>query len=501
MKLRFIAVLATFICQSQICAGSDKLFLAERTLLADYNNEIRTSDGRLDIPQMIARLSQLKVDTYFYLIWHSMHDWEDLKLFLPEAREAGIDIWVYLVPPSESPPLYGTRYSEPFRLDYVRWGEEIAKLSLEHPNLTAWVIDDFYSNRSVYTPEYVGTMTSRSRLWNPSMKFLPLMYYYQIDREFVSLFKDVIDGVVSAYPADSDAIQQAWRFLNDDFDEPARFLISYPWNTLSSIGTSGSMRCRFRVLPGGPNSISLTQRDDYTGPTVGYHFKELLVDGQVVWEEDVGGGDRTWKMSTVDLDEQVRGKSEVEIVLRVYDRLAVSNFGVDFEFLEFELEGLERLETWQSDKVGQWTFEEKEAYEGNQSFRIPLVVMIAGVRSQFVKRNGEPASVERIRDKIQMAITQMRNGFAEGVVTYALLKDFRDDVFGAVWQLFLRTRRSQSADFDSNGKVNFDDFLLFAQAFGRNVGNDDGPDAAYDLDVDGVVNFADFALFAMSYGR
>ena len=63
--------------------------------------------------------------------------------------------------------------------------------------------------------------------------------------------------------------------------------------------------------------------------------------------------------------------------------------------------------------------------------------MIAGVGSQFVKRNGEPASVERIRDKIQMAITQMRQGFAEGVVTYALLKDFRDEVFGAVWQKIL----------------------------------------------------------------
>ena len=53
-------------------------------------------------------------------------------------------MWVYLVPPSESPP----EAVQPFRLDYVAWGEGIARLSLEHPNLTAWVIDDFYGNRA-----------------------------------------------------------------------------------------------------------------------------------------------------------------------------------------------------------------------------------------------------------------------------------------------------------------------------------------------------------------
>jgi len=363
------------------------------------------------------------------------------------------------------------------------------------------VIDDFYSNRSVYTPEYVGRMTSRARLWNPNIKFLPLMYYHQIDREFVTLFKDVIDGVVSAYPADANAIREAWRFLNDDFSEPARYLISYPWNTRSSIGTSGSMQRRLKVLPGGQYTISFTHRDDYTGPTAGYHFKEILVDGQVVWEEDVANGDRSWRTTELDLRGVVQGKSEVEIDIRVYDRLAVSNFGIEMEFLELAYNGFEPADFWQNRKTGQWIFEEREAYVGGRRFRIPLVVMIAGVRSQFVKRNGEPASVERMRDKIQMAITQMRLGFAEGVVTYALLKDFRDEVFGAVWQLFLRARRSQSADFDANGRVDFDDFLLFVQAFGRSVGTDDGPLAPFDLDVDGEVGFGDFALFAQVYDR
>ena len=38
------------------------------------------------------------------------------------ATAADIAVWVYLVPPAESPPLYGNQYSEPFQLDYLRRG-------------------------------------------------------------------------------------------------------------------------------------------------------------------------------------------------------------------------------------------------------------------------------------------------------------------------------------------------------------------------------------------
>tara|TARA_Y100000588_G_C13677141_1_gene678746 strand:- start:135 stop:476 length:342 start_codon:yes stop_codon:yes gene_type:complete len=107
-------VLATLMMVAQ--AYSEPGFLDLRRILADYNNEIRGPDGLLDVEEMIARLSQLRIDTYFYLIWHRSTDWEDLKRFLPAAAQAGIDVWPYLVPPSES-PRYAATYSEPFRLD------------------------------------------------------------------------------------------------------------------------------------------------------------------------------------------------------------------------------------------------------------------------------------------------------------------------------------------------------------------------------------------------
>ena len=71
-----------------------------RQHLADYDAELRRADGRVDTDAMVTRLKELGVTTYYWLIWHAPTDWDDLKLFLPKAREAGIEVWVYLVPPS-----------------------------------------------------------------------------------------------------------------------------------------------------------------------------------------------------------------------------------------------------------------------------------------------------------------------------------------------------------------------------------------------------------------
>ena len=50
------------------------------------------------------------------------------------------------------------------------------------------------------------------------------------------------------------------------------------------------------------------------------------------------------------------------------------------------------------------------------------------------------------------------------------------------------------SDFDGNGVVDFDDFFLFAAAFG-------GKDARFDLNQDGAVDLNDFFLFADDFGK
>src|SRR5438093_3969752 len=80
-------------------------------ILGDYDAEPRGGDGHVDVTRLAARLDSLGATTYCWLVWHRSTDWEDLQAFLPLADRAGIDVWVYLVPPSESPP-HASRYSE-----------------------------------------------------------------------------------------------------------------------------------------------------------------------------------------------------------------------------------------------------------------------------------------------------------------------------------------------------------------------------------------------------
>jgi hypothetical protein len=60
--------------------------------------------------------------------------------------------------------------------------------------------------------------------------------------------------------------------------------------------------------------------------------------------------------------------------------------------------------------------------------------------------------------------------------------------------------QTPSADLDSDGDVDFSDFLLFAAAFGTSEGGP-GYSAAADLDGDGTVAFSDFLIFANAFGK
>ncbi|MDA0712220.1 MAG: hypothetical protein O3B73_18630, partial [bacterium] len=461
------------------------------SVIADYDAEVRSADGRVDVPTLISRLKALNVNSYFYLVWHRDTDWEDLKIFLPAARDAGIDVWVYLVPPSESPP-HTQRFSEPFRLDYARWAEEIARLSLSFSNLKAFVIDDFWANRSFFSPSYLETMRLRAGAINPELMFWPLMYYGEIDRPFVEAYGVLIDGVVAAYPQNEGTVALAWRQLHDLEDEPEAWSITYPPNTRSSIGDFAEVRNIFVVEQNVRSQIAISFQDNYTGPTAEYHLIQLLIDGGVVWEIDVAGGTRGWEKAVVDVTGQVLGKETVSVSLRVYDKKPVSNFGMTVRFQEPTSEGLRAQNSWTPHRAGAWQVTYAGPYRSAGRFHIPLVVMVAAERSQFVKRWGEPASAERLRDKLAMALAAMRRGLADGVVTYALKKEPGDEVYAAIRKLLLKASTSTTADFDGSGAVNFDDLLLFAQSYGVRVGDNATVEGQLDLDLDGQIGFGVF---------
>lgn len=167
-----------------------------------YDNAPRLDNGRVDQARLLAELTELRANTYNWLIWHRPTDWEDLQVFLPLAREKGINVWVTLVPPSESPPK--TRlYSEPFRLDYTRWAAEIGRLSAREKNLVAWSIDDFCHNLKTFTPEQVQSMRTASRQHNDQLAFVPCCYSKQITPAFAKGYRHLLDGILFPYRAES----------------------------------------------------------------------------------------------------------------------------------------------------------------------------------------------------------------------------------------------------------------------------------------------------------
>ena len=66
--------------------------------------------------------------------------------------------------------------------------------------------------------------------------------------------------------------------------------------------------------------------------------------------------------------------------------------------------------------------------------------------------------------------------------------------------VILGTGSSPSPDFDGDGKVDFQDFIQFASAFGSHNG-DTKYDSRFDLDLSNEVEFSDFILFAQAFGK
>jgi hypothetical protein len=413
---------------------------------ADYDAEPRRPDGHVDGDLLLARLTELHVTTYYWLVCHAATDWEDLKAFLPKAAEANLQVWVYLVPPTESAPQQGTTYMEPFRLDYGRWAEEIARLSLLHTNLTAWVIDDFYANHALFTPAVVRDLQTRAKRISPRLAFLPLMYFGEIRRPAVEAYREVIDGVVVAYPQGREEIEQAHAILNDEAAVlPAE--MSFPANTPSQPGDFVQASQSAKVMPGEAHRLSFRERDDFTGPTAGYHFKQLVVNGTVAWEEDVAGGNNAWKEVAVDVPAAAQRSTNLTIAFRLLDKKGVGNFNVRWQVKDLEAQGLalaaglDRPHLWQVSQQGAFEAGFGDRLKRAQHrFHVPFIVMTAGQDVEFRLRHGDPASPERMAEWLGFCLQEWRDGKCDGVVTYCLDKQPHSKVFDLARDLFEQYR-------------------------------------------------------------
>lgn len=170
--------------------------------LGTYAFPPKKPNGEIDNPKLIAQLKEENANTYHWLAWGAQSDFTAFKKFLPFARKAGIKVWITLVPPSEAPP-FQKDYSEPFRLDYIKWAEAIATLSLQEPQLVAWSIDDFVHNLDLFTPEYLQQVIGKAKAINPKLAFIPCAYYEQVTPTFALRYAPFMEGILFPYRNES----------------------------------------------------------------------------------------------------------------------------------------------------------------------------------------------------------------------------------------------------------------------------------------------------------
>lgn len=193
-----------------------------------------TSQQKVDVDKLISELKEMHANCYNWLIYTRHNEWEDLPNFLPKARAAGIKVWITVVPPSET--IFPVFVSEPFRNDYIKWAEEIAKLSLEHDNLVAWSIDDFpsHQNLSLFTRAYVRKMRQTMYDINPKLAFIPCVYYEHSSPLFGEGYSNYFDGILYPYNAAStgkknlqnyDALYKEIEFVKRSFRKDIPIII------------------------------------------------------------------------------------------------------------------------------------------------------------------------------------------------------------------------------------------------------------------------------------
>jgi len=166
------------------------------------------TDDRVDIEQLVMHCEDLGVNCFEFLIGRRSTDWEDFQAFAVRASQSqtltdrAFTLWIYLVPPSEFDQLP----MEPFGMDYIKWMTEVARVSKQHPIVTAVCIDDFYDGGKLFTPEYLTQMRSAADTFNPGLALVTIFYWGEVNPEReLRIFKEAamvgpfLDGILYAF--------------------------------------------------------------------------------------------------------------------------------------------------------------------------------------------------------------------------------------------------------------------------------------------------------------
>jgi hypothetical protein len=377
---------------------------------------------------VVKHLSELKANTYLWAI-EQPNAWADLANFLPKANRAGISVWVYLIPPSESSSGF-----PPYYIDYISWTNAIAKLSLRYSNLIGYVIDDFWYNTNMYQPgslfssAYITSMVNTGKAINPKLKFYPLLYSWTFnnsasasyDTLFVDNLSSLIDGAVVAFPneheyASSDSVDiiNTISFLNDQYFV---LTVTYPPSHISTKGDYGYATQTCDITNHSDISIEIDYNTlNYLNDST-YHVLELRANNKVVWKKGFGSygyfGD-----TVISLTSALTGVDICSLQLGIYNSTMVYNYPAYANYIVKNVTGLNySYSAWKSKVQGAYSVRIRK---GNNQYHLPLIIMPSADSTQYAKRYSDPATPANITNRISYAGNFAPNKI-EGIIIYDL---------------------------------------------------------------------------------
>jgi hypothetical protein len=119
----------------------------------------------------------------------------------------------------------------------------------------------------------------------------------------------------------------------------ASYLLSLPTGTPTKAGDYAqiSQQTVYRTPSGPTYVLQFRVKDSYQGTTTGYHFKQVLVNGEVVWSQDVATDGTDWRTIRVNVTEQVANKNAVTVTLRLYEQKGVTSFHANVWFDDVQI--------------------------------------------------------------------------------------------------------------------------------------------------------------------
>lgn len=315
-------------------------------ILGDYGAPIyQPSTDRvptIDAAATVAALKRAHVNTFAYLICPdpsrnpavSLKQWQDLPGFAAVAATAGIQIFAYIVPPSEAPQ---AAY-QPFQWDYVAWADSIGRMAANNGSIRGIIIDDFASNlreRSSYSFGFdrsiVAAMGLQARVHAPWFEVLPVLYYPDLvgPRAVLANYRDLVSGVVFPYAGAAEGGQTAQN-TRDSSQALAQGL-----RVGGLVNCPSGGQCTQVVFPGRmgrqtvdghvgwstlvkaddarQHVLSLSTNDDTIGVYRPYRV-DVLVNGTLAGTIVPRAG---WSQASIDVTSAVRAKSESRIEFRL----------------------------------------------------------------------------------------------------------------------------------------------------------------------------------------